>query len=120
MSLKRRLSLFDAALLIVGNVIGVGIFTTNGFLAGELSRTFSPPRRPVPGKAAGHRPDSRFFPGQHPRHPTDTPHKSIISQSAIAAVMVLFGTFNELLGCVVFVMILTSIATGLCLYILRW
>ena len=34
--LKRRLDLGDAILLIVGNVIGAGIFTTSGFLAGEL------------------------------------------------------------------------------------
>jgi len=37
MQLKRSLTLFDAVLLIVGNVIGAGIFTTSGFLAGELS-----------------------------------------------------------------------------------
>jgi APA family basic amino acid/polyamine antiporter len=37
MQLKRRLTLFDTVLLIVGNVIGAGIFTTSGFLAGELS-----------------------------------------------------------------------------------
>lgn len=36
MQLKRRLDLGDAILLIVGNVIGAGIFTTSGFLAGEL------------------------------------------------------------------------------------
>jgi basic amino acid/polyamine antiporter, APA family len=36
MSLKRRLSLFDATLLVVGNVVGAGIFTTAGFLAGQL------------------------------------------------------------------------------------
>jgi len=36
MSLKRRLNLGDALLLIIGNVIGAGIFTTSGFLAGEL------------------------------------------------------------------------------------
>jgi len=34
--LNRRLNLGDALLLIVGNVIGAGIFTTSGFLAGEL------------------------------------------------------------------------------------
>jgi APA family basic amino acid/polyamine antiporter len=37
MKLKGNLGLFDAVLLIVGNVIGAGIFTTSGFLAGELS-----------------------------------------------------------------------------------
>ena len=36
MSLTRRLTLTDAVLLIIGNVIGAGIFTTSGFLAGEL------------------------------------------------------------------------------------
>ncbi|OPY11014.1 MAG: Serine/threonine exchanger SteT [Syntrophus sp. PtaB.Bin001] len=36
MKLKGNLSLFDAVLLIIGNVIGAGIFTTSGFLAGEL------------------------------------------------------------------------------------
>ena len=36
MSLQRRLTLGDALLLIIGDVIGAGIFTTSGFLAGEL------------------------------------------------------------------------------------
>ncbi len=36
MPLKPRLNLGDAMLLIIGNVIGAGIFTTSGFLAGEL------------------------------------------------------------------------------------
>jgi APA family basic amino acid/polyamine antiporter len=36
MQLKRRLNLFDATSLVVGNVVGAGIFTTSGFLAGEL------------------------------------------------------------------------------------
>ncbi|HOV89625.1 MAG TPA: amino acid permease [Syntrophorhabdaceae bacterium] len=36
MPLKRSLNLFDATLLVVGNVVGAGIFTTSGFLAGEL------------------------------------------------------------------------------------
>lgn len=37
MSFKRRLNLFDATMLVVGNVVGVGIFTTAGVLAGELT-----------------------------------------------------------------------------------
>jgi APA family basic amino acid/polyamine antiporter len=36
MQLKRRLNLFDATLLVIGNVVGAGIFSTSGFLAGEL------------------------------------------------------------------------------------
>ncbi|MEZ4600814.1 MAG: amino acid permease [Syntrophotaleaceae bacterium] len=36
MQLNRSLGLGDALLLIIGNVIGAGIFTTSGFLAGEL------------------------------------------------------------------------------------
>ncbi|MEN6432266.1 MAG: amino acid permease [Smithella sp.] len=36
MQLKRELNLSDATLLVVGNVVGAGIFTTSGFLAGEL------------------------------------------------------------------------------------
>ena len=36
MQLRRRLTLFDATLLVIGNVVGAGIFTTSGFLAGEL------------------------------------------------------------------------------------
>ncbi|OGP53193.1 MAG: hypothetical protein A2Y65_00995 [Deltaproteobacteria bacterium RBG_13_52_11] len=36
MQLNRRLTLFDATLLVIGNVVGAGIFTTSGFLAGEL------------------------------------------------------------------------------------
>ena len=37
MQLKRYLNLSDAILLVVGNVVGAGIFTTSGFLADELS-----------------------------------------------------------------------------------
>jgi APA family basic amino acid/polyamine antiporter len=36
MTFKRKLGLFDATMLVVGNVVGAGIFTTSGFLAGEL------------------------------------------------------------------------------------
>lgn len=38
MELSRRLTLFDATLLVIGNVVGAGIFTTSGFLAGELGQ----------------------------------------------------------------------------------
>lgn len=37
MSFQRKLNLFDATMLVVGNVVGAGIFTTAGFLAGELA-----------------------------------------------------------------------------------
>ena len=40
MSLHRSLKLSDAILLVVGNVVGAGIFTTSGFLAGELPQPF--------------------------------------------------------------------------------
>ena len=36
MQLTRELNLADATLLVVGNVVGAGIFTTSGFLAREL------------------------------------------------------------------------------------
>lgn len=36
MSLPRSLGLFGAMMLVVGNVVGAGIFTTSGFLAAEL------------------------------------------------------------------------------------
>ena len=37
MELRRNLTLRNAIMLVVGNVVGAGIFTTSGFLAGELS-----------------------------------------------------------------------------------
>ena len=40
MPLNRNIRLSDAILLVVGNVVGAGIFTTSGFLAGELSQPF--------------------------------------------------------------------------------
>ena len=36
MSLERKLNLFDATMLVAGNVVGAGIFTTAGFIAREL------------------------------------------------------------------------------------
>jgi basic amino acid/polyamine antiporter, APA family len=36
-TLPRSLSLFSAAMLVVGNVVGAGIFTTAGMLAGEVN-----------------------------------------------------------------------------------
>ena len=37
MSFKRKLNLFDATMLVIGNVVGAGIFTTAGFLAEEFN-----------------------------------------------------------------------------------
>lgn len=37
-SLRRELTVISAAVLIVSNMIGTGIFTTTGFLAGDLGR----------------------------------------------------------------------------------
>lgn len=34
--LERRLGLFDATMIIVGNIIGIGIFTTTGLVADVL------------------------------------------------------------------------------------
>src|SRR5438093_3110653 len=34
--LERRLNLFDATMIIVGNIIGIGIFTTTGLIAEAL------------------------------------------------------------------------------------
>ena len=36
MELERRLGLFDATMIIVGNIIGIGIFTTTGLVADAL------------------------------------------------------------------------------------
>ncbi|MEJ2009566.1 MAG: amino acid permease [Acidobacteriota bacterium] len=38
-SLKRELTTFSATALVVANMIGTGIFTTTGFLAGDLGRS---------------------------------------------------------------------------------
>ena len=65
--------------------------------------------------------DSAFWSRFRRLHPLyNTPYLSIISQSAIAALLVLVGTFNALLGYVVFVMLLTSVATGASLFVLRY
>src|SRR3990170_7781682 len=37
-SLRRELTLTSAAALVISNMIGTGIFTTTGFLAGDLGR----------------------------------------------------------------------------------
>src|SRR5262245_45448414 len=37
-SLERRLGILGATALVVSNMIGVGIFTTTGFLAGDLAQ----------------------------------------------------------------------------------
>jgi APA family basic amino acid/polyamine antiporter len=53
----------------------------------------------------------------HPKY--GTPYFSILSQMILACIMVLLGTFGQLLSCVVFVMLLSSIAAGIVHFILR-
>jgi APA family basic amino acid/polyamine antiporter len=50
----------------------------------------------------------------------NTPYLSILSQSIVACLFVFLGTFNQLLTYVVFVMLLSSIATGVAHLVLRW
>jgi APA family basic amino acid/polyamine antiporter len=38
MELKISLNPFDATMLVVGNVVGAGIFTTSGLLSAELQQ----------------------------------------------------------------------------------
>ncbi len=42
-----------------------------------------------------------------------TPHISVVTQTALAASYVLIGSFEKLLGCVVFAMLLANTATGI-------
>lgn len=64
--------------------------------------------------------DSSFWSSFRRLHPLyNTPYISILSQSGIAVLLVIFGTFNDLLGYVVFVMLLSSVATGVSLFVLR-
>jgi APA family basic amino acid/polyamine antiporter len=64
--------------------------------------------------------DSAFWSSFRRLHPLyNTPHVAILSQSCIAALLVIFGTFNELLGYVVLIMTLSSIATAASLFLLR-
>ena len=53
----------------------------------------------------------------HPKY--GTPHFSILSQMILACILVSLGTFGQLLSYVVFVMLLSSIATGIAHFILR-
>ena len=53
----------------------------------------------------------------HPRH--DTPHMAIVAQGVLSLALVALGTFDALLGYVVFAMLLTCIATGLAQIVLR-
>ena len=36
LELDRSLSRFDAAMMLIGNMIGIGIFTTTGYIAGFI------------------------------------------------------------------------------------
>jgi APA family basic amino acid/polyamine antiporter len=53
----------------------------------------------------------------HPRH--GTPHAAILVQAMISGALVAIGTFEEILGYVVFAMLLTSMAAGVSLFVLR-
>jgi basic amino acid/polyamine antiporter, APA family len=64
--------------------------------------------------------DGLFWPlfrSVHPRF--GTPHLGIWVQGALSMLLVLLGTFDQILSCVVFVMLLTSIAAGVALVVLR-
>jgi APA family basic amino acid/polyamine antiporter len=64
--------------------------------------------------------DGAFFRGLGAVHPRfGTPHAAIMIQAAIAGLLVALGTFEELLGYVVFAMLLCSMATGVGLFVLR-
>ena len=64
--------------------------------------------------------DRIFWRRLHTLHPFyNTPFISILSQMAVACLLVILGTFNQLLSYVVFIMLLTSIATGIAHLILR-
>lgn len=54
----------------------------------------------------------------HPRF--QTPHRAIVSQALLAGVLVMLGSFEQLLGYVVLIMLLASIAAGAAQPILRW
>ncbi len=54
----------------------------------------------------------------HPKY--GTPHISIIFQAIVSCALILLGTFNQLLTYVVFAMILSSIASGIALFVLRF
>lgn len=59
----------------------------------------------------------RFMGRAH--HRFRTPHQAVVVQAAVAAVMVLAGTFYQLLAYTVFFMLLTSVATVAGLFVLR-
>jgi APA family basic amino acid/polyamine antiporter len=64
--------------------------------------------------------DATFWPAFRKLHTLyNTPGTAILSQSCIAAIMILFGSFAELLSSVVFVMIFSSVASGVALFVLR-
>jgi APA family basic amino acid/polyamine antiporter len=54
----------------------------------------------------------------HPLY--NTPYLSLLCQMILACLFVFLGTFEQLLSSVVFVMLLSSVATGLALFVLRW
>jgi APA family basic amino acid/polyamine antiporter len=65
--------------------------------------------------------DNIFWSPLRRLHPVyNTPHLSLLCQMVLAALFVFLGTFEQLLSSVVFVMLMSSVATGLALFVLRW
>jgi APA family basic amino acid/polyamine antiporter len=48
-----------------------------------------------------------------------TPAPAVLCQALLSCLLVLLGSFNQLLGYVVFVMLLSSVASGVALFVLR-
>jgi APA family basic amino acid/polyamine antiporter len=65
--------------------------------------------------------DNIFWSPLRRLHPVyNTPHFSLLCQTVIACLFIFLGTFEQLLSSVVFVMLMSSVATGLALFVLRW
>lgn len=118
-TLEKSLRPLDAVMIVVGNVVGVGIFTTTGFIAGDLSDAWL-----ILGVwlFGGMLTLFGLFPESLGRaHPQfRTPFHSIALQAVASCLMVMVGNFYQLLSYTVFFMLMTSIATAAGVLILRF